>query len=429
MKETDRASNRGLHYGWIVVAVSAVAVLGALGFARFGYTMIMPSMKQGLGLSDSQAGDLATSSMIGYLALAIVSGLLASRFGPRIIITIFMLVTSLGMLFTGLAPSFSYALLTCMLMGFGSAGSNVPVMGLVSAWFSPRRRGLASGIVVSGSSFGLLITGILIPAVLRRYVDSGWRYSWIVLAALTLVIALLCWVFLRNRPSEKGTAPVGSEGDGEDSTGDGESPGVAKSTTFDWRLVYKSPSIWVLGGIYVLFGFSYIIYATFFARYLIGEAGFTIESAGALWSTVGALSIASGFIWGSASDLVGRKYGLAIVFFLQALCYIVFGVWKALPGYYVSAMLFAFTAWSIPAIVAATAGDLVGARLAPAALGFITLFFGVGQAAGPFIAGRIAQGTGSYTLAFVIAGIAAGLGGIACIVAVPAKQSRYKVSR
>jgi len=422
LKETDRASNRGLHYGWIVVAVSAVAVLGALGFARFGYTMIMPSMKQGLGLSDSQAGDLATSSMIGYLALAIVSGLLASRFGPRIIITIFMLVTSLGMLFTGLAPSFSYALLTCMLMGFGSAGSNVPVMGLVSAWFSPRRRGLASGIVVSGSSFGLLITGILIPAVLRRYVDSGWRYSWIVLAALTLVIALLCWVFLRNRPSDRGAVPVGSEGDGE-------SPGVAKSATLDWRLVYKSPSIWVLGGIYVLFGFSYIIYATFFARYLIGEAGFTIESAGALWSTVGALSIVSGFIWGSVSDLVGRKYGLAIVFFLQALCYIVFGVWNALPGYYVSAMLFAFTAWSIPAIVAATAGDLVGARLAPAALGFITLFFGVGQAAGPFIAGRIAQGTGSYTLAFVIAGIAAGLGGIACIVALPAKQSRYKVSR
>jgi len=422
LKEAQWANNKRLHYGWIVVAVSAVVVLGALGFARFGYTMIMPSMKQGLGLSESQAGDLATSSMIGYLALAIASGLLASRFGPRIIITIFMLVTSLGMLFTGLAPSFSYALLTCMLMGFGSAGSNVPVMGLVSAWFSPKRRGLASGIVVSGSSFGLLITGLLIPAVLRRYADSGWRYSWIVLAALTLVIALLCWIFLRNRPSDKGLKAVGDEGEGGKAEG-------ARSTTLDWRLVYKSPSIWLLGGIYVLFGFSYIIYATFFARYLIGEAGFTIESAGALWSTVGTLSIVSGFIWGSVSDLVGRKYGLAIVYLLQAMCYFVFGLWKALPGYYVSALLFAFTAWSIPAIVAATAGDLMGARLAPAALGFVTLFFGIGQAAGPFIAGRIAEGSGSYTLAFVIAGIAAGLGGIVCVVALPAKQSRYKVSR
>jgi sugar phosphate permease len=417
LKEVRKAETAKLHYGWIVVAVSLIVVLGALGFARFGYTMILPAMKEGLGLSDSQSGDLATSTMVGYLLLAITSGFLASRFGPRIIITVFMVVTAAGMLFTGLVPSFSLALVTCTLMGIGSGGCNVPVMGLVSAWFAPKRRGLASGIVVSGSSFGLLITGFLIPAILRRYIAEGWRYSWIVLAALTFVIALLCWMFLRNRPSDKAAVSVGHEG--TQST-----PEKAKTSALEWGLVYKSPAVWYLGGIYVLFGFSYIIYATFFARYLIGEAGFSIESAGALWSIVGALSIVSGFIWGSLSDLLGRKYGLAIVFFLQGLCYAIFGLWKALPGYYVSALLFSFTAWSIPAIVAATMGDLMGARLAPAALGFITLFFGIGQAAGPFVAGRIAESTDSYTIAFVFAGISAGLGAIASIVALPARQSR-----
>ncbi len=91
--ETGRAS-RGLHYGWIIAVMSVVTVIGALGFARFGYTMILPSMKEGLRLSDAQAGDLATGNMIGYLALAITCGFLASRFGPRIIISIFMLVIS-----------------------------------------------------------------------------------------------------------------------------------------------------------------------------------------------------------------------------------------------------------------------------------------------------------------------------------------------
>jgi predicted MFS family arabinose efflux permease len=405
LKESEQG--RGLSYRWIIIAVSTAVVLGALGFARFGYTMILPSMKQGLGLSESQAGDLATSNMIGYLVLAVTSGLLASRFGPRIIITIFMLVTSLGMLATGLAPSFSWALLTCLVMGFGSAGSNVPVMGLVSAWFSAERRGLASGIVVSGSSFGLLITGLLIPAILRRYDNSGWRISWVFLAVLGALIAVLCWLFLRDRPSDSEPNPAQR----------------SRSSPLQWGLIYKTPSIWLLGGIYVLFGFSYIIYATFFARYLVSEAGFTIETAGALWSTVGTLSIVSGFIWGSVSDLVGRKYGLAIVYLLQGLCYVLFGLWKAPAGPYVSALLFAVTAWSIPAIVAATAGDLLGARLAPAALGFITLFFGVGQAAGPFVAGRIAESSGSYTIAFVTAGIAAGLGAAVSIAALPARHS------
>jgi len=415
MEGTDRRS-RGLHYGWIIAVMSVVTVIGALGFARFGYTMILTNMKEGLSLSDAQAGDLATGNMIGYLVLAITCGFLASRFGPRIIITIFMLVVSGSMLLTGAAPSFQIALLGRTLTGVGSGGTNVPVMGLVPAWFAAKRRGLATGMAVSGSSFGMLITGVLIPLILNRYGPEGWRYSWFCMAGLCFIIAILCWLILRNRPAEKGLVPIAAQGAQAN-------PGEAKSSSLQWGLVYKSAPVWHLGLIYVLFGFSYIIYATFFARYLIWEAGFTTQAAGALWSATGALSIISGFIWGSVSDVLGRKYGLAIVYFLQFLCFTIFGLWKAMPGYYLSALLFALTAWSIPAIMAAAAGDLLGARLAPAALGFITLFFGIGQAFGPFLAGRIADATGSYTLAFVIAGAAALVGAVASLFLRPPREA------
>ncbi len=223
-----------------------------------------------------------------------------------------------------------------------------------------------------------------------------------------MLIAVLCYVLLRNRPAEKGLIPVGAEAQQA-------KPAEGKSSALQWGLVYKSAPVWHLALIYVLFGFSYIIYTTFFARYLTWEAGFTTAAAGALWSAVGALSIISGFIWGSVSDVLGRRYGLAIVYFLQFLCFTVFGLWKAMPGYYLSGLLFALTAWSITAIMAAAAGDLLGARLAPAALGFLTLFFGIGQAAGPFVAGRIADAAGSYTPAFVIAGAAALVGAVASL--------------
>jgi len=404
------------YYSLIIIIICTIGVMGALGFARFGYTMILPEMKKGLELDDSQAGDLATGNMIGYLLLAITCGFLSSRFSPRLIITVFMFVISGSMFLTGLAPDFMVAMVGRILTGIGSGGTNVPIMGLVSAWFVSKRRGLAAGIAVSGSSFGLLLTGLIIPRIHEYYITGGWRFSWFYLGGLVFVIAIICMIFLRNRPDDKGISVIGTKGIIENkNTEDQESLKNKSVSSIKWSLVYKTPSIWNLAIIYILFGFSYIIYATFFSRYLIWEAGFLEQEAGALWATLGAVSIISGFIWGSISDILGRKYGLALVFFLQSLCYLIFGLCKSMPGYYISAGLFALTAWSIPAIMAAAAGDIVGSRLAPAALGFITLFLGIGQALGPFIAGRIAVLNNSYTIAFIIAGLAALLGAIASL--------------
>ena len=51
------------HYGWLIALVGMTVVMGALGFARFGYTMILPGMKEALTLSDVQVGDLAAANM------------------------------------------------------------------------------------------------------------------------------------------------------------------------------------------------------------------------------------------------------------------------------------------------------------------------------------------------------------------------------
>jgi len=403
--------SQGLHYGWVILFMSVVTVLGSLGFARFGYTMILPHMKEGLGLTKTQAGNLATGNFVGYLVLAIVGGFLAARYGPRGVISLAMLLVGVTMFLTGLAPSFQMALVWRTLTGVGSGGSNVPVMGLVPAWFGTKRRGLASGIAAGGSSVGLAITGPLIPRIIDAYGADGWRYSWYYLGAITVIIAILCFVLLRNRPEEKGLMAIGSdESPPPPPQGKPLDGARDKASSLQWGLVYKSGAVWHLALIYVMFGFSYIIYATFFADYLTGEAGFTKEAAGWLWMLAGLVSFVSGFIWGTVSDVIGRKYGLALVYFLQGLCFIIFGLWKATPGYYLSVFLFALTAWSIPAIMAATSGDYLGPRLAPAALGFVTVFFGIGQAIGPTLAGYIGDVTGSYTWAFIIAGLAAFLG-------------------
>jgi MFS family permease len=384
-----------VHYAWIILAVGTLVVFGALGLARFGYTMVLPAMQLGLGLNNTHAGGLATANLIGYLSLSVLGGALAARYGPRIVVTVGLSVAATGMLLTGLSNSFTTAALWRALTGIGSGASNVPVIGLLAAWFVQRRSGLATGIGVTGSSIALIVLGLLVPSVLSAYGSNGWRICWFIFAGITFGLAVLAYTVLRNCPSELGLLPIGAS--------DNSEPFSVKLRALNWGKVYRSGVVWHLGLIYVAFGFSYIIYMTFFTKYLIAEGGYTQESAGRLFMIMGWLSLLCGLIWGSVSDILGRKTALVIVYSIQATAFGLFALWPSPPGFVFSAVLFGLSAWSIPAIMAATCGDLLGPRLAPAGLGFVTLFFGIGQAAGPGVAGIVADVYHSLSPALLLA--------------------------
>jgi len=399
------------HYGWIILVIGTLVVFGSLGLARFGYTVVLPAMQVGLRMDNTQAGVLATANLVGYLALSVIGGALAARYGPRIVITAGLALAGIGMLLTGLANGFAPAAAWRALTGIGSGASNVPVMGLLAAWFAPRRRGLGSGIVVAGSSVGLIVVGPLVPRILSAYGESGWRICWYIFGGATLLLAIAGFLLLRNRPSEKGLTPLGANTE--------EPAPSPRSKALEWGLVYRSAAVWHLGLVYVAFGFSYIIYMTFFAKRLIAEDGYTQEAAGRLFMTMGWFSLLCGLIWGTVSDVIGRKRALIIVYLIHTLAFGLFALWSAPPGFTISAILFGLSAWSIPAIMAATCGDVLGSRLAPAALGFITLFFGIGQAMGPSVAGAMADAVGSLSLAFLLAGAVAFVGAVGALLLRP----------
>lgn len=392
------------HYAWIILAVGTLVVFGALGLARFGYTMVLAPMQLELGLTNTHAGGIATANLIGYLALSVLGGALASHYGPRLVISVGLTVAALGMLLTGFADSFAAAAAWRALTGIGSGASNIPVMGLIAAWFVQRRRGLAAGIGVTGSSLALIVLGPLVPHVLAAYGGNGWRACWFLFAGVTLGLAVLALAALRNCPSDLNLLPLGAAKKGAT-----PASGV---TGLNWGSVYRSGVVWHLGFVYIAFGFSYIIYMTFFTKYLIAEGGYTQYAAGRLFMIMGWLSLFCGLIWGSISDVLGRKAALVIVYVIHAIAFALFAVYPSPPGFFLSAVLFGLSAWSIPAIMAATCGDLLGPRLAPAGLGFVTLFFGIGQAAGPSVAGVVADATRSFSSALLLASGVALMGAV-----------------
>jgi len=397
--EQNLKKDAWIHYGWVVMAMGTLTAIGAHGFGRMAYTLILPSMKDGLHFSYAELGLLGTGNFIGYLIMSLVGGVLAARFGTRIVITLALMVMGITMILTGLAQNFGFAFAMRLITGFGNGASYIPAMALGAAWFSLKRRGFATGLVSGGIGVGTFLSGLIVPAVLAAYGSEGWRFSWYYLGVGVLIISGIVGIFLRNRPEDKGLLPIGYEGNPSITP----PPGGEKAKTLQWGLIYRVPQVWYLGVVYFMFGFSYIIYMTFFAAYLIKEMGLTRAEAGGLWAMVGGLSIFCGVIWGGISDLLGRKYGAALAYLALAIAYALFALVRSPAGFYTSAVLFGLTAWSIPTIMAAAAGDYVGPRLAPAGLGFITLFFGIGQALGPALGGYLADVTRSFRVPFLVA--------------------------
>lgn len=389
-----------LHYGWIVIFMGLMTTVAAHGFGRMAYTLLLPAMKDGLSFDYTQLGLLGTGNFIGYLSMAIVGGFLAARFGTRMVIFAALLLMGVTMILTGLAESFGFAFAMRLLTGLGNGAAFVPAMALGSAWFSVKKRGFATGIVSGGIGLGTFLSGIIVPFILTSYGNNGWRYSWYILGTLVIAVAGIVFLFVRNQPADKGLLPVGQEEKQETQ----KTPAQNKVGSLEWSKVYKMKALWYLGVVYFFYGLSYIIYMVFFAAYLVKEMGYPQAWAGGLWATVGGLSIFCGVLWGGISDRIGRGKGAALAYLVLGLSYVIYAVFKVEAGFYLSAGLFGLTAWSIPTIMAATAGDLVGPRLAPAGLGFITLFFGIGQSIGPALGGYLADVSHSFTLPFLVAG-------------------------
>jgi MFS family permease len=383
MSGSPRAT-RPLDYGWVVVATGTLTIFASLGLGRFALGMILPAMGAGLGLSYAQLGWVGTANFLGYLAAVLVARRLAARLGSRLLISAALLVVGGSMLLMARAASFDALVALYAVTGFGSGASNVPMMALVARWFEPARRGRAAGFVAIGSGFAIVACGALIPRVNRAVGADGWRTSWTLLGLAVAAVAVIALALLRNGPAGAAGAPA------------------APSPSGPLAPLNPGRAVRILGVLYAIFGFTYSIYVTFIVTALVREKGFSEAVAGRFWSWVGLLSLLSGPVFGTLSDRLGRRRGLVAVFTVQALAYALAGARLPEAFLYLSIACFGVAAWSIPTIMVAAVGDYVGPERALGTFGVITFLFGLGQVAGPAVAGVLAQRTASFSSSFFL---------------------------
>ncbi len=380
MSATLQTADDEPRYGWVVVWACFVALAVIFGVA-YSFAAFFESFTTEFNASRAEVSLVFGLSGLLYFVLGAFGGMLADRFGPRRVTACGMLCICAALALGSVAQSMAQLTLFYGVgLGVGIALVYTPAIGCVQPWFS-RRRGLAAGIASAGIGAGTFGVPLLAAAAIGQL---QWRGAMLALAAGALVVGLTATLLLRRAPAAARRA-------------DGTVPGVPfaealRSRSFRWLY-----AMCMLGAPAMFIPFAHLSAA---ARDLgVGDA-----RAVGLVGVIGLGSLVGRFAIGSVADRVGRPLTLVAV---QASLGLSMLVWLSAGGYPALAL---FALWmglsygGIVSLMPALCMDLYGARAVSSLIGALYTGAALGNVAGPWIAGRVFDTQGSYTM--VIAGCA-----------------------
>ena len=353
----------------------------AAGFVQFGYSLTLPPMEAALHLSHTEAGLLITITAAARMGGALSSGAIAPRYGSRPIIAAGSLGIGASMVLLGFAADYGIALAAAVLMGIAGGAALTPMMGLLSAWFRLRDRGLAAGLAASGGSIAFIIAGLAVPLLTGAAGDdAGWRRSWQLFGGIVLAVGIISLLFVRERPAHPP---------------DAESPPTRRpSPASVWPIeAFRHPAVWLITLLAFTSGWAQNLFTTFFGLYLTQENGVSLTAAGQLVILIGALSIGSGVFWGRLSDKLGRGQAFGYSFIVQGVAFVLLAAAPGFPTFLITSILMGATLRATYTICAASAGDYVPVRFSAAAFALMSVGAGLGSAVSPTIGGILADYT------------------------------------
>jgi ACS family glucarate transporter-like MFS transporter len=154
-----------------------------------------------LGVTLAGLGVFATSYYyIGYVISNVFGGFLSDWFGGRSIIAASMFMAGSFMLAFGQATTAWLGIAFQAGIGLFAGADYAAGVKLIASWFRPKDRGTPMGVFMTATSLGLVIANAIVPSLIRA---SGWRLSYHVFGAASIVVGLACLLLLRNGPEAR----------------------------------------------------------------------------------------------------------------------------------------------------------------------------------------------------------------------------------
>lgn len=374
MKETP--------YAWVVVWATFVCLALIFGVS-YSFAAFFESFATEFAAQRADVSWIFGLSGFVYFVLGAGGGMLADRFGPRIVCSVGMGLIASGLLATSWATSLlavyvSYGLL----VGLGIALVYTPSIASVQPWFTTRR-GLAGGIASSGVGAGTLLVPVLVAMAIG---PMPWREAMQVLALSVLVLGLLAAALLRRAPA----AP--SQGAG------GSASGLTlretlRSPTFRWLYLAT-----VLASPVMFIPFAHVSAS---ARDLgLGEA-FAVGLVG----LIGVGSLVGRFAIGLMADRLGRAQTLVLLQLSMGASYV---LWGAAGGPFllvIFALWFGLSYGSIVSLLPAICMDYFGGKSVASVVGTLYSGAALGNLLGPVLAGAVFDWSGHYLGVMAVCGV------------------------
>jgi sugar phosphate permease len=191
-----------LSYRWLVFIALAVAYFFVY-FHRTTGGAISTTLMDYFGVGTASVALLASAYLYAYTLMQIPSGILTDRMGPRKAATIFVALIAVGSLlsaYSATANDFNLMIAGKFIIGIGAAVVYIPIMKVLAVWFRKNEFATMSGILLLVGNVG----GIAAATPMVLMMDAlGIEMTYIVLAIITALIALLVWFLVRNHPMEK----------------------------------------------------------------------------------------------------------------------------------------------------------------------------------------------------------------------------------
>ncbi len=378
----DHLVRKVLTYRWLIFGIMALAYIFVY-FHRLCPAVVANDLQTAFGTTGAFMGILASAYFYPYAVMQFPAGLLSDSLGPRVSVTLFLLLAALGSVLFSLAPNVEFAVAARALVGLGVSMVFIPCMKIQSQWFRVREFATMTAIVNTCGGIGAL-TAALPLAWLTGLI--GWQGSFKLIGFGTVAIAVLVLLIVRNRPGDMGWPSLAEI----DHTGTAAPPAPkaiplwegARRVVTTWH--FWPMATWFFFQLGVFFGFG----ALWAGPYMSHVYGMTREQYGSVLNMIAVGMIVGSPLLSLLSDRVfrGRKIVVVICSMLAVILTIFLCTCPSgLPVWvlYVWFGLFGMATSAVVVIAFTSTKELFPVEIAGTSVGTVNLF--------PFAGGAVFQ--------------------------------------
>ena len=391
-----------VHYGWIVAVLTFVVLVCAAGVRATPGVLIVP-LEHAFGWDRSTISSAIAVNLVLFGLAGPFAGAAMQRFGIRRTVLVAQVVLALAIAASTLMSQSWHLMLTWGLMvGVGSGvAATVLAATVVNRWFS-ERRGLVMGLLTASTAMGQLI---FLPVLASVVEMAGWKsVAWLLAGILTALVPVFAWLMV-ERPEHLGLRAYGAASAADQGAG----PSSANPIVIAWRALRTAVRVrdfWILFGSFFICGVSTNgLIGTHFIAFCFDGGIPEVRAAGIL-ALMGVLNLIGTAFSGWLSDRYDNRWLLFWYYSLRGVS-LVYLPYSELTFWGLSLFgIFYGLDWiaTVPPTLRITT-DIFGKRDAAVIFGWIFSGHQLGAGLAAFAGGAARTAFGTYTGAFLIAGL------------------------